>query len=128
MVFFDHLVSTNLYIALIFRLTRINEETDMLVTLPKILIRRAGETSKEEESIVIPDLQETVKLLTERERKKQAALLVSDSHTSTGAPSPPAGVSIEIGLGPSWKMTKVGHVLFPIPFPVYKMVPLTENC
>lgn len=58
----------------------------------------------------IPDLYETVKLLKDREKKKQLItdLQKSDSEMSARGPSPPAGVSIEVGLGPSWKIMQVG--------------------
>lgn len=79
------------------------------MTLPKILIKRAGEEGGED-AVDIPDLLETVKLLKDRDIKKLSVtdeLEMSTCHMTTQAPSPPTGFRVDVGLGPSWNIMQV---------------------
>ncbi|XP_028519687.1 uncharacterized protein LOC114574285 [Exaiptasia diaphana] len=80
------------------------------MTLPKILIKRAGEAGMDEETTEIPDLYGTVRLLKDREKAKEfkGELKMTASQIESG-PSPPTGFRVDVQVGPAWQTMQPHH-------------------
>lgn len=79
------------------------------MTLPKILIKRAGEAGVDEGVTEIPDLYDTVKLLKDRENAKElkGEMKMTTSQLEMSGPSPPTAFRVDVKVGPEWEAKQV---------------------